>query len=143
MKKINIKEKLSKYELIVIPCNHIMEPINLKDNKIINKAGREDISNYLIDKYDSKEMKDGDIRIIPGFSLKSDIMLIKFPFRTSDNSIEIFKKTLSNMFELEKQNGYKRTRQSKIEPANYGYTVSEIIEILKHRDKETRYLTKN
>ena len=143
MKKINIKENLSKYELIVIPCNHIMEPINLKDNKIINKAGREDISNYLVDKYDSKEMKDGDIRIIPGFSLKPDIMLIKFPFRTSDNSIEIFKKTLSNMFELEKQNGYKRTRQPKIEPVNYGYTVSEIIEILKHRDKENRYLTKN
>ncbi len=143
MKKINIKENLSKYELIVIPCNHIMEPINLKDNKIINKAGREDISNYLIDKYKGKEMKDGDIRIIPGFSLKSDIMLIKFPFRISDNSIEIFKKTLSNMFELEKQNGYKRTRQPKIELANYGYTVSEIIEILKHKDKETRYLTKN
>ena len=88
-------------------------------------------------------MKDGDIRIVPGFSLKADIMLIKFPFRTSDNSIEIFKKTLSNMFELEKQNGYKRTRQPKIKPVNYGYTVSEIIEILKHRDKEIRYLTKN
>ena len=147
MKRISREENLSDYELIVIPCNHLMEPISMRDNNIINRAGKENISKYIKDNYQVRNIQDGDIRIVPGFSIKPDIMFIKFPFRTSDNSIEVFKKTISNMFELERQNGYKRTRFPKIDPSNYGYTFSEIIEILRHRIKELRkeieYLTKN
>jgi len=132
---------LSDFDLLVMPCNCMMEPISYRDRKLIKKIQGTEYYSYVIDSYKiykGGEMKDGDIRIVPGFSLNADIMFVKFPFRTDDKSINLFMKTITNMFEIKRQNGYEKTLISKYDPFNYGYTFRESMKILLHRIKENK-----
>jgi hypothetical protein len=94
-------------ELLIIPTNHMMEPLSKNNYKYRNKK----IS-----------MLDGDIKIIA--MKKLDIMYIKFPFRYDNKSKDIFVLVYNNMIQTIYDNEYKRVVLSNINLFSYGYSMN-------------------
>ena len=149
--KLNKSIDISYYDLIIIPCNYMMEPIDKYNKLLIDSIGRKQIEKYIEYKYrlkkDNNSINDGEIRIIPGITIRSDIMFIRFPYRVDDDSKAMFMNIYSNMINIIKLNNYNNVLFPRIDPSIYGYYSMEDIRIRLHtigeRKEYYKKLTKN
>ncbi len=123
------KKHLDNYDLIIIPCNYMMEPINIEYNNIIEKASITKLNNYIINNY-KYYINDGDIRITPGFDIKPNLMFVKYPFHSKrigiNNYLEVFKDILDKI----EINEYKKVLLPLPNNAfHYGFSRDETLKI--------------
>jgi len=105
------KEYINDYDLIIIPCNYMMQPVNIDFINIIKKANINSINKYIIRKYNlsnTNPIKDGDIRITPGFKIKPNLMFVKFPYKSDNISINDFIKVFNDILDKIDINEYKK-----------------------------------
>ena len=97
---ISISEILPSYDLVIINCNTNMLMPKSVSRIIVKKAGIKKLEEYINNKYISS----GDIKITPGFNIKEDIMLLRFP---NENNKKEYLKIINSMLDLISINEYK------------------------------------
>ncbi len=129
----NINVKLDDFDLIVVPCNYVMDSMSIKEDIVLKEIGKVDIINSIKEKYGlpyDNKMNESDIRIITVDNI--DLMYVKFPFMYDDESIEEYMVVLKNMFNVISFNDYKKVLLFEIGISNrYGFGMKELFEVAK------------
>ena len=130
------------YDLIVVPCNYLMESMCITELGMVfkNKSGllsdikikHKDtniIAKAIKKKYGAlrNPMKDGDIRIV---NIKDiDILFVKFPFRYDDKTYLKLIEVYRNLINVIGCNEYKKVLMIGLRTfEHYGYSESELID---------------
>ena len=128
---ISYKELIPLYDVIINPTNPKMRLIDGISNIIFNRVTIKRLNAYINKKYHiinnpNNYMKEGDIRITPGFNIGPDIMFIRIPINDKENSLEQLISFYRNILNSININDYKDVLIPDLALEKYGYTYKSI-----------------